>query len=300
MAITRVTIFGGTGLLGGRIVQAVLARGLAVRAAVRHPDRAQAPAGAEGRFEAVRADLAKPAGIAAALEGAQAAVNAVSLYHEHGGATFQAVHVDGARAVAEAAARAGLERLVHLSGIGADPDARDAYIRARGQGEGAVRAAFPETVILRPSAVFAEEAGLLTTLEMAVRNAPVVPLFGSGDVRLQPVHAGDVAEAAAAALLAPDAPGRVYELGGPEVLSYRQLLGRVMRATGRRRPMLPMPLGIWDAMARAAARLENPPITRGVVALMARDNTAAPGLPGLTDLGVTPTGVDAVLNRGAR
>jgi NADH dehydrogenase len=298
MPITRVTVFGGTGLLGRRIAAALLARGLAVRAAVRHPDRARAPAGAGERFETVRANLVRdPASLAAALDGAQAAVNAVSLYHERAGLTFKAVHVDGARALAEAAAGAGLDRLVHLSGIGADPDARDAYIRARGQGEEAVRDAFPDAVLLRPGAVFAEEGGLLATLEAAVRSAPVVPLFGRGDTRLQPVHAGDVAEAAAAALLAEDAPGRVYELGGPEVLTYRELLDRVMRASGRRRPVMPMPFAAWEALARAAARLRAPPVTRGVVALMRRDNVAAEGLPGLADLGIEARGVATVLGR---
>jgi NADH dehydrogenase len=300
MAITRVTVFGGTGLLGGRIVAAALARGFSVRAAIRHPERTRPPAGSDGRFEAVRANVRDPSSVAAALEGTQAAVNAVSLYHQRRGPTFRSVHVDGARTVAEAAARAGLERLVHLSGIGADPESRDAYIRARGQGELAVRVAFPAAVILRPSAVFAEDAGLLATLEAALRGAPVVPLFGRGDTRMQPVHAGDVAEAAVAALTADDAAGRVYELGGPETLTYAELLDRVMRAAGRRRPTVPMPFAAWDALARASARLRNPPVTRGVVALMRRDNTAAPGLPGLADLGVTARGVDSVLGRQAR
>ena len=296
MTLDRVTVFGGTGFLGRRIVAAVLARGPAVRIAVRHPERAVPPPGAEGRFEAMGADIRDPASFAAALDGAQAVVNAIALYHQRGALTFDAFHVAGARALAEAAGRAGLERLVLLSGIGADPDHRDAYVRARGQGEVVVREAFPAATILRPSSVFAEEGGLLTILDRLVRFSPAIPLFGRGDTRLQPVYAGDVAEATAAALLVPEALGRVYELGGPEVLSYRTLIDRVMRATGRRRPLLPLPFTVWDGLARAGAPLPRPPVSRGAVALMRRDNTAADGLPGLAELGVTPTGVDAVLS----
>lgn len=290
-----VTVFGGTGFLGRRIVDALLARGVTVRVAARHS--AHDNGGGADRWVPVQADLRDPRSVQAALGGADAAVNAVSLYVESRDATYQAIHVDGAGQLARAAAEAGLHRLVHISGIGSDARSTSAYIRARGEGEDAVRADFAGATILLPSVMFGRDDAFLTTLVGLVQRLPVVPLFGDGSTRLQPVHVDDVAAAVAIVLTASDPPGPAYELGGPEVLSYRALLERVMRHIGRRRPLLPVPFPLWDALAAACRLLPSPPLTEGQVALMRLDNAADPGLPGFGALGIDPAPIEAELSR---
>lgn len=282
-----VVVVGGTGFLGRRVVRALAARGRAAATGTRAPERAgDAP-------RPLRTDLADRAGLERAFAGAGAVVNCVGLYVERGADTFRAVHVEGARRVAEAARTAGVARLVQLSGIGADPASPDPYIRARGEGETAVRAAFPGAVILRPSAMFSENAGLFAALAPIVAALPVVPLFGRGATRLQPVHADDVAEVVARVLdsdIAPGQvlPGQVFELGGPEILSYREILARLAARAGRRRLFLPLPFAFWRLAAAAASLLPRPPLTPAQVALLRRDNVADPGLPGFAALGIAP------------
>lgn len=291
-----VTVFGGTGFLGRRIVDALLARGVIVRVAARHSARGNGGAAAD-RCVPMQADLRDPRSVQAALDGADAAVNAVSLYVESRDASYRSVHVEGAGRLARAAAEAGVDRLVHISGIGSDARSTSAYIRARGEGEDAVRADFPGATILRPSVMFGPDDAFLTTLVGLVLRLPVVPLFGDGSTRLQPVHVDDVAAAVAIVLAASDPPGPAYELGGPEVLSYRALLERVMRHIGRRRPLLPVPFPLWDALAAACRLLPTPPLTEGQVALIRQDNVANPGLPGFAALGIDPTPIATELRR---
>jgi uncharacterized protein YbjT (DUF2867 family) len=276
------TVFGGTGFLGRRVVAALAAQGWEVRVAARNP-RALGP----GTIP-VRAHLRDPQQVRSALAGARLAVNAVALYAEHGDATFQAIHVEGAGALAAAAAEAGAERLLHLSGVGSDPASASPYIRSRGLGEQAVRAAFPGATLLRPCVMFGPDDALLVPLAGILRRTPVFPLFGDGGTRMQPVHVGDVAAAAARLAVLREAPA-VVGLGGPEILTYRTLVERVMRATGIRRPMVPLAFGAWRGLAAAASVLPSPPVTAGQVALMRRDNVADPGLPGLSDLGLGAT-----------
>lgn len=292
MAIERVTVFGGTGFLGRRIAERLLQRGLQVRVASRNVE-AIAPAGAEP----VVADITDASTLAAALNGADAAVNAVALYVEKGNATFEAVHVDGAGALARACRQQGLARLLHISGIGADPESGSPYVRARGQGEAAVRDAFEAAQILRPSVLFAADDAFLTTLLRLVRQAPVIPLFGAGITRLQPVFADDVAEAAARVLIGAETAAPLYALGGPEVLSYRKLLDLAMEAAGRRRILVPVPFALWQAIAFASQALPNPPLTEGQVALMRQDNVVPPDLPGLEALGIAPVPLTAILRQ---
>jgi NADH dehydrogenase len=295
--IEKVTVFGGTGFLGRRIVERLLGRGLQVRVASRSAEAGKTTASATGKLSAVGADIREAASVEAAIAGAQGVVNAVGLYVERGAATFQAIHVEGAGKVAAACQRQGVERLVHLSGIGADAKARSAYVRCRGEGEAAVREAFGRATILRPSVMFAGDDAFLTTLLSLVRRLPAIPLFGFGDTRLQPVYAGDVAEAAARVLTQETAPAPLYALGGPQIYSYRQLLELVMDHAGRRPRLIPLPFAIWDALALAAAVLPTPPLTEGQVALMKQDNIALPDLPGLDSLGIRPTPISAVLTR---
>ena len=290
-----VTVFGGTGFLGRRVVQSLLARGATVRVAARHPDRAVFPDAAD-RPQRIIADVTDDVSVQVAVEGAAAVANAVALYVERGGSTFRAVHLDGARRVAEAAAREGA-RLLHLSGIGSDAEAASPYVRARGRGEDAVRAACDRATVFRPCVMIGAGDAFLTTLTGLARRLPVFPLFGDGSTRLQPVFVGDVAEAAASALVGPDPRPGVHELGGPEVRTYRELVELVVRHCGRRRALLPVPFPVWDGLAAASNVLPAPPLTEGQVALMKRDNIADRDLPGLVTLGVQPTPVDVVLRR---
>ena len=281
------TVFGGTGFLGGRIALRLAGEGWRPRIAVRHPDRA----GPEG----VQADVLKEASVIRAVEDAGAVVNAVGLYVERGAETFEAVHVEGARRVARACARAGVARLVHISGIGADPASRSPYVRARAAGEDAVRDAFPAAAILRPSVLFGPGDAFFTSLADIARTSPIFPLFGRGLTRLQPVFVDDVARAVARCLVDPASAGRVYELGGPTAYAYRDLIELVLDRIGRRRLLLPLPFPVWSALAVFAGMLPNPPITRDQIALVRRDNVADPDLPGFADLGIAPAPVEAVL-----
>ncbi len=244
----------------------------------------------------VRADLRDDRAVASALSGARAAVNAVGLYHPRAGYSFHAIHVEGAARLASAARAQDLESLVHISGIGADPSSPSPYVAARGLGEAAVREAFPTAVILRPSAIFAAQGSFLDGMIKALAAVPVFPLFGRGETRLQPVYRDDVAEAVVRVLNQPGDRPPHYELGGPQVLTYRELV-RTLSAHLSRRPMLlPIPFALWSILALVSAPLPRPPLTEGMVTLMRRDNVADPGSPGLQELGVDPIDLSVVLD----
>ena len=291
-----VTIFGGSGYLGRHIVAAVRAGGRRARIAVRRPDRAAAllEDTSSSAVEIVEADVRDEASIRTAVSGADAVVNAVGLYVEGADGRFDDVHVIGAGRVAGEAA-AALARLIHISGIGVDPASPSPYIRARANGEAAVRQAHPDAVIFRPSALFGPGDALFNAYAKAVRSSPVIPLFGRGRAAVQPVFVGDVAGAVVAALDGAFSLGQVFELGGPDRYTYREILELVMQQTGRRRLALPVPIAAWTTAARVLSLLPNPPVTRDMVELVRQDNVADLTKPGLSDLGVTPTPVMEVL-----
>ncbi|MFO7854424.1 MAG: complex I NDUFA9 subunit family protein [Paracoccaceae bacterium] len=290
-----VTVLGATGFLGGRAARRLMEDGHLVRVVSRRPERDRALMRWD-RATPVAADLTRPESLPPALEGAEAALNAASLYRETDGLTFEAIHVDGAARFAAAARQAGVRRLVHVSGIGADAGAGDPYVRARGRGEAAVRDAFPGATIVRPSVMFGPDDAFLSAILAAIRRLPVVPLFGSGRTRLQPVHVDDAARAMATALQA-EAVAPVHELGGPTVWRYRDLVHAVGKAAGRTVRTAPVPFALWRAFAAAAERLPEPPLTRTEVALMEADKVAAPDLPGTEALGVRPRDAIAYLRR---
>ncbi|HSA80928.1 MAG TPA: complex I NDUFA9 subunit family protein [Geminicoccaceae bacterium] len=293
MAHGLITVFGGSGFLGRQIVLQLAKDGAAVRVAVRHPEDAAFLTGARtaGPVTAVRADVWDEASVAPAVAGANAVVNTVGHYVERGGASFEAIHGQGARHVAKAAARAGIGRLVHISGIGADPGSPSTYVRVRAIGERLVAEALPAATILRPSVMFGPEDAFLNRLAALARVLPVLPLFGRGDVRLQPVYVGDVAAAVATALASPAAAGQLYELGGPRIYSYRALVELVLKQTGRRRLLLPLPYRAWDLLAA----LPGSPVSRDQVTLMRRDNVVRPGALTFADLGIRARALEAIL-----
>lgn len=297
MAKGRVTVFGGSGFLGRQIVKRLAADGIPVRVAVRRPEQASfleafAPG---GRIEAVAADVWDEATVARAVEGSVAVVNTVGHYVEKRGSSFDAVHGEGARHVAHQALKAGVGRLIHISGIGADPASASSYVRARGVGEVLVRDAFEGATILRPSVLFGPGDKFLNTLVRVARLAPALALFGRGETRLQPVFVDDVAEASARILADPGTGGKTFELGGPRVYAYRELLEVVLREVGRKRLLVPVPFAVWGAAAAALSVLPSPPLTADMVTLMKQDNVVGAGALGLEDLGISPVAVEKIL-----
>lgn len=288
----RFTVFGGTGYLGQRIVGHLTGlAGTSVRVAVRHPERVEAREG----ITSVQADVTDPESVARAVEGSDAVVNAVSLYVPGRHVGFHDVHVDGAGRVATQAARAGAT-LVHVSGVGADPQSGQRYVRARGLGEAAVREAHGSATIIRPTVLFSARGGLVRQILDVLEKAPIFPLFGRGETRLQPVHADDVARAACRLTRSEDAA--TYEFGGPETLAYHAIVRQIAAAAGEPARLLPMPFAFWQAGARVAEHLPGHPLTRDQVALMREDKIAAPDLPGLTEAGIDHTSLgDALAER---
>jgi len=298
-----VTVFGGTGFLGRRVVDHLCQHGFFVRIASRQVRRSRDLFGPDGaQSQSVEADIRDPHAVAEALAGAYAAVNAVSLYVERGAETFHAVHVEAARRLAARAQQGGVERLVQVSGIGADPASPSLYVRKRGEGERAVRAAFADALVVRPAVMFAPDDSFLNTILALLRKLPILPMFGRGLTRLQPAYVGDVAEAIAGALARTDR--RSFELGGPRIYSYEELLRTVAREAGLEARLVPMPFAAWQALAAVAEMLPNPPVTRNQIELMQVDTVASPGMPGFAELGILPRPLEDVLRdmlaRGAR
>ena len=290
MATELVTVFGGTGFLGRTIVRQLVDAHVQVRIAVRNPATE-----ATNDIEQVQADVRDEAAVGGVIAGAQAAVNVVGLYVERGEETFNAVHVQGALHVARQAKRHGLGRLIHISGIGADPTSASPYIRARGQGELSVKKAFSDATIIRPSVLFGSQDAFLNALDSISRVLPVIPLFGTGQTRLQPVYVEDIAAAVAACLRGAASVGKTYELGGAEVRTYREILQHVLRHRGRRRALLPVPFFIWDILASGLSVLTAPLITRDQIALMRQDNVVHPGAESFEELDVTPRSLNELL-----
>ena len=297
MAESLVTIFGGAGFVGRHLVGRLARRGWTVRIACRDPEGAKflRPLGDVAQITPVAANLRNAASVAAAVAGADAVINQAGVLYEKGRQTFEAVHIDGARHVAEAAAEAGARHLLHVSAIGADVDAESDYARSKGFGEQAVREAFPGAVILRPSIVVGPEDGFFNLFAVLARLSPVLPLIGGGRTRFQPIYVGDLAEAAVRALTDPAAAGRTYELGGPRVYSFKELMELLLAEVGRRRLLVPVPFTLAEFEATFLELLPVPPLTRDQVTMLKHDNVVSEGAAGLADLGIEPTAIELVL-----
>src|SRR5271169_4609814 len=223
-----VVVFGGTGFLGRRVVRHLRKREFSVRIASRHPDRGHRLFGLDDpQLQSVEANIQDERSVADALAGAYGVVNAVSLYVEHGEETFHSVHVEAAQRVAAQALRAGVDRLIHISGIGAAAASQPRYIRKRGEGELAVRAAFGDALFVRPAVMFGPDDAFLTTILRLLRRLPIYPMFGRGRARLQPAYVEDVAEAIGRIMRRAETPSTIFEFGGPRVYSYEEFLRAV-------------------------------------------------------------------------
>jgi len=292
-----ITVFGGTGFIGRHLIHRLAARGARIQVITREPARARdlQPMGNVGQIVARRADLSSEEALARTLERSWAVVNLVGILYERGRRTFQAVHVDLAARIARTAAAVGAEHLQHVSAIGADAEATAAYARSKAAGERAVREAFPGATVFRPSIVVGPEDGFFNRFAEMARFSPFLPLIGGGRTRFQPVYVGDVGDAMIAALEREDAPGRTFELGGPQVYSFEELMRYMLEVIGRRRLLIPISFGLATFQARFLEWLPVPPLTRDQVELLKRDNVVAEGARTLADLGVTPTPIELVV-----
>jgi NADH dehydrogenase len=293
----RVTVLGASGFIGRSIVKRLAAQGAVIAAVSRHASAARylRPMGDVGQIALVDADLGNDAALAAVLAGANAVVNTVAILYERGRQTFDALHHRLPARLGALAKSAGVKHLVHLSAIGADPASPAAYGRSKAAGEEALRAAFPEAVILRPSVVFGPDDAFFNRFAALARVSPALPLIGGGTTRFQPVYVGDVADAVLAALEREDAAGRIFELGGPEVFTFRQLMELLLREIGRKRLLLPVPFPLAALEALWLERLPYPPVTRDQLRMLRRDCVVTPGASGFAELGITPTAVELVL-----
>ena len=290
------TVFGGSGFIGRYVVQRLTALDYIIRVATTHPEAARflQTQGRVGQIVPFPASVTDAAAVARAVAGADLVVNLVGILFERKPGDFQRLQAEGPGIIAKAAAAAGVARLVQVSAIGADAASPAAYGRSKAAGEAAVREAFPGATILRPSIVFGPEDQFFNRFAGMARLLPFMPVV-AGATRFQPVYVGDVADAVVAAATRDDAMGKLYELGGPRVLTFRELLRFILDTTGHRRPMIDMPGGLVRLQARLSEFLPNPPLTRDQLLMLQKDNVVAPGTPGLPELGIAPKSVQAVV-----
>ncbi len=296
MNTNLVTVFGGSGFLGRHTVRALARAGWRIKIATRHPARGffLRPLGTVGQIDFVKCDVADAQSVSAAVMGASAVINLTGILFQKG-QTFEDVQAEGAANIAQAAAAAGVNALVHVSAIGADAQSGSEYATTKAQGEQSVREAFPDAVILRPSIVFGPEDAFFNKFASMARFLPMLPLVGGGHTRFQPVFVGDVAAAIVQALASPGARGRTFELGGPSIYSFKELLQMILRETGRKRLLVPLPFALASLKAAFLQLLPNPILTMDQVKLLKTDNVVAPTAAGLAELGITPTSVEAVI-----
>ncbi|MGE3146121.1 MAG: complex I NDUFA9 subunit family protein [Pseudorhodoplanes sp.] len=273
---TLVTVFGGSGFLGRHLVRALAKRRYRIRVAVRRPELANflQPIGSVGQIHAVQANIRYPASIEAAVRGADVAVNLAAILFERGNQTFESVHAEGAERVALAASAFGA-RMVHVSALGADPDSTSEYARTKARGEAAVLSAVPGAAIFRPSVLFGPEDDFFNRFAAMARFLPALPLVGGGETKFQPAFVGDVAEAIAHAVDGAARPGTVYELGGPEVRSFKELMEFMLATVERKRLLLPLPFALARMQAAVLQFLPKPPLTPDQVALLRTDNVVS-------------------------
>jgi uncharacterized protein YbjT (DUF2867 family) len=299
--VNSVTVFGGSGFLGRRIVEKLADKGFTTVVVCRHPDNVvtKSQQRQHGNIRSVYADIRDETSVALAITDCDAVINAVGLYTQSGFENFEEVHEIGALNVAHQASLLGIRRLVHISGIGASVYSGSNYVRARAKGELLVRDVFSRTTILRPSVLFAPNDGFINSLSKIAQYTPVIPLFGRGLTKLQPVYVDDVADAAVNVLVNSDAPGNVYELGGPDVFTYRALIRLLLKHTKQQRLLLPVPFPLWALLAIISSKFRTPALTEAQVTLMRQDNVVSNTAKTFQDLEIEPTPLADILPKYA-
>jgi uncharacterized protein YbjT (DUF2867 family) len=299
-AETLVTVFGGSGFLGRHVVRALAREGYRVRPAVRRPDLAGhlQPMGRVGQIHPVQANLRYPESVEAAVRGADVVINLVGILFERGKQSFEAVQGEGAHAVAQAAANAGA-RLIHVSALGANPESTSLYARSKAQGEAAVLGTVPGATVFRPSIVFGPEDDFFNRFAALARIAPALPLIGGGETKFQPVFVGDVAQAIAKAVAGGAKGGTIYELGGPEVKTFRELMEYVLTVTERKRLLVPVPFGLARLKAQFLQFMPTPLLTPDQVELLRTDNIVSPNAQAegrdFASLGIAPSALESIV-----
>jgi NADH dehydrogenase len=297
---TLVTVFGGSGFLGRHLIRALARQGYRIRNAVRRPDLAfhLQPLGRVGQIHSVQANLRYPASVERALEGADVAINLVGILYERGKQRFEAVQAQGAASVARAASAASA-RMIHVSALGAAPNSPALYARTKAAGEQAVLAAAPEATIFRPSILFGPEDDFFNRFAAMARMSPMLPLVGGGATKFQPVFVGDVAQAIAKAVGGRAKGGTIYELGGPEVRSFRELMEYVLAVTERKRLLMPLPFGLAKLQAFFLQFMPTPLLTPDQVELLRADNVVSEAAVSegrtLQALGIEPAAMEAIV-----
>jgi uncharacterized protein YbjT (DUF2867 family) len=300
---TLVTVFGGSGFVGRYVVQALAKTGCRVRVAVRQPHLANflQPLGSVGQIHPVQANVRSEDSVRRAAEGADGVVNLVGILQPSGKQTFRAIQAEGAGLIADAARDAGARALVHLSAIGANRSSKSAYARTKADGEDRAAAAFPDSIVLRPSIVFGQEDEFFNRFASMSRFAPLMPLIGGGHTRFQPVYVADVAQAVLAGLDGRGRSGAPYELGGPAIYTFRELFDLIADYSERKRPYLPMPFWMAKVMAILTQWLPGAPITLDQVRLLQTDNIVSADAIAeartLPNLGIQPRAVEAIVPR---
>lgn len=290
------TVFGGSGFIGRYVVKRLAARGYVVRVVGRDTERARdlMVTGNVGQVVPLYASFSNPATIDRATEGADLVVNLIGILSERRAGDFRRVHAEGAAAIARAAAAAGVTRLVQVSALGADPASPSQYAQTKAEGEQGVRDAFPASTVLRPSVVFGAEDQFFNRFGAMAMMLPFMPVI-CGDTKFQPVYVGDVADAIVAALEREDAAGGLYELGGPRIYTFRELLAWVLHETRRHRFMVEIPPALAGVQARLGELVPGKPFTRDQLLLLQHDNVVGSRVPGLLELGVVPTPIELVV-----
>ncbi len=289
---TTATVIGGSGFLGRYVVKRLAAQGHIVRVAVRDPESAMflKPMGRVGQVVPLYCNVTQDSAVARAVEGAGIVINLVGILAERRAGDFTRLQAEGAGRVARLATDAGVASLIQISAIGADLNSPAKYARTKAEGEAAVRAAFPAATVLRPSLVFGPEDQFFNRFGGLARISPFMPVI-AGASRFQPVYVGDVADAVMQAIERREAAGAIYELGGPRIMTFREILGWILAQTGRHRPLVNVP----DAAARLMASIPFSGLTADQLLMLQRDNVADPALPGLAELGIMPTPIDLIV-----
>ena len=296
MTTSPVTVFGGVGFVGRYIVKELVGAGAAVRVAVRHPERGLflKSMGEVGQVSLVRANILDEASVVAAVSGVAAVVNTVGILFERGRQRFDDIHAEGAKRIAIAARANGVERIIHISAIGADEHSPAKYARSKAAGEAAMRENFPGTIIIRPSVVFGAEDDFFNRFAFLARVFPVMPLV-AGKTNFQPIYVSDLAKAVVAALKNSDVEGDTFELGGPKVYQFREVMELIFEQVSRKRILVPIPNALVAPLAAVLEWLPRPPITRDQLCLLRRDNVVGTNVKSLSDLGIPATPAELVL-----